>query len=121
MLSNEVLNEKIARWLGFYKSGSQWLLKQGVRGLTDIVYAEKILPDFINSLDAQSKWIIPNIKDLKYYAFWPVHLTDGDYWDCHLATYEHFYSGRALNNQVLAFVLACEKLIDNLGAKNAKN
>ncbi len=113
-MNTKELNYKLLKFAGFTFKNK--IIKNGTGVHINICQFPNgksgYAPDLINSLDNQGKWLIPKIKDLKYYAFWIVQLEDGDYWDYNLDTYKHLYSGRAKNSTALAFALAVEKLID---------
>ncbi len=67
------------------------------------------LPDLVNNLNNQEKWIYPKLKALDC----EVHKEfKKDWWNVKLS-HEYFYHGYA-EYEALAFALAVEKLIDSL-------
>jgi hypothetical protein len=127
-IDTKALNEKIAKWIGFkfvniknhYDDGSTFngwkspLINKNPYSYT----LRPELPDLVNSLDAQAKWIWPELTLYGYAIEINVDIF-GKIW-CSLILVMNNYSTiqHTDKNAALAFALAVEKLIDSLDKDN---
>ena len=103
--------KKLAEWAGFRESGKQWILRQGVHSLTEIVYAEHELPNFTESLDAGFKWLVPPVLILiSKQGYVPPIMKLFQLWYDELVSLTGDSSN--VSQAALALCLAIEKLID---------
>ena len=65
------LNEKLARWAGFHKVKLKEVYDIGYSTLWEngLGYSEGRLPNFIQSLDACIKWLVPKIEFVEVVIF----------------------------------------------------
>jgi len=106
------LNEKLARWAGFKRNSVPTRNREGKYvakwGYPDHESYTNV-PDFVHSLDACFKWLVPKINDLRLYrdeGVFSVHV--------YAAAYDNEGAyGRDEASPALALCKAIENLIDS--------
>jgi len=111
MPDQEIIQEAIAKWLGFHKVPSNYSTQAFLWEAPNGGHSIDI-PDFMESLDACFEWIVPRIWKEK---FWMQLLGDGIIgWDCrihHLNSNDN-YSIYQHKELPMAICLATKELIN---------
>lgn len=124
-MDQQVLNEKIAFWLGFNKFPEpEWIQndRRWARYSTPDGYKASLLPPFTSSMNTCIKWILPKLSQLKIYeydvlSFIAPTKTNNRYY-CNLEGYygkfrRNYRILESADSMSLAFCLVVEKLIDS--------
>ncbi len=109
------LNEKLLRFAGFIQTVHSYHYVNGVKHLKWINQADMLdrEPDLVHSLDAQTKWIYPElIKREVFFSliYFPQLVKFKAYYEANIS----LFTSTDPDNPAIAFALAVEKYIDSV-------